>query len=134
MGLKGPSGGPARRSPDREEQPKERTRSRDVRDMEHAPTWVKERQANDEERASLKVKRRPDAEAAPRAVAAKGRDSDRVVIILDEIDPKKNSVRFNTSDKEAAVTSIYINNSGIPNRSYNRVRLTIEFLDDRDPD
>ena len=60
--------------------------------------------------------------------------SKEVVVILDEIDPKKGSVRFNTSDKDAAVTSIYINKSGIPNVDYNRVRLTIEFLSEDDDD
>jgi hypothetical protein len=57
-----------------------------------------------------------------------------VVVILDDIDPKKGSVRFNASDKEAAVTSIYVNKSGIPNIDYNRVRLTLEFLTEDDDD
>ena len=73
--------------------------------------------------------------AEPRRPEPKRAQADnRVVVILDDIDPKKGSVRFNTSDKDAAVTSIYVNKSGIPNLDYNRVRLTLEFLTADDDD
>ena len=91
---------------------------------------TRRRDDNEDDRDPPRAGRSGAAGRAP----AKAATDDKLVVILDDIDPKKGSVRFNATDKDSPVTSIYINKSGIPDRDYDRVRLTIEFLDADDDD
>ena len=53
---------------------------------------------------------------------------EKQVIIFDETDPKKHSIRFNTSDPEVATNSIYLKKTVIGLPVPKKIKVTIEEL------
>jgi hypothetical protein len=51
---------------------------------------------------------------------------EKQVIIFDDMEPKKHSVRYNTSNKEAAIDSVYIKRTAIGSTVPVKVKITIE--------
>jgi hypothetical protein len=51
---------------------------------------------------------------------------EKQVIVYDKSDPKKHSVRFNTSEDDAAIDSIYIKRTHLGNPIPKKLKVTIE--------
>ena len=54
---------------------------------------------------------------------------EKQVIIFDTADPKKHSIRFNTSDLEAATASIYLKKTIIGTPVPKKIKVTIEEVE-----
>ena len=54
---------------------------------------------------------------------------EKQVIVFDKVIPKKHSVRFDTTDPEAAVSSIYIKRDCLGSSTPKKVCITIEEVD-----
>jgi hypothetical protein len=51
---------------------------------------------------------------------------EKIVVVFDEADPKKHSIRYNAKGGDAAIESIYVKRSHLPKDYPQKIKITIE--------
>lgn len=54
---------------------------------------------------------------------------EKIVVVFDQLEPKKHSLRFNSSEQEPAVSSIYVSRKAFVGEVPTKIKITIEEVE-----
>jgi len=60
-----------------------------------------------------------------------GSKMEKIIVVFDEVDPKKHSIRYNAHSGlgKPAIASVYINREHLPKDFPRKIRITVEAVD-----